>query len=127
MSTRTDHGRRLLAILVFIAGYITARFSLITQAIDLAYFAWDHGVVVSVVRFHSPLHLPFPPPPGVLLADFARAGTSYKGLFDSLVIFLPLLHPDRADRFSGDFLGSSSLQTSLSLSLCLYVWRFTDW
>ncbi|KAH8148796.1 uncharacterized protein LAJ45_07139 [Morchella importuna] len=37
----------LLAILVFIAGYITARFSLITQAVELAYFAWDNGVVVN--------------------------------------------------------------------------------
>ncbi|CUS15625.1 unnamed protein product [Tuber aestivum] len=35
----------VLTIVVFIAGYITARFSLITQAIDLGYFAWDHGVL----------------------------------------------------------------------------------
>lgn len=46
MISRADQGR-LLAILVFISGYITARLSLITQAVDLAYFAWDHGVVVS--------------------------------------------------------------------------------
>jgi len=35
----------LFATLVFIAGYITARFSLITQAVELANFAWEHGVV----------------------------------------------------------------------------------
>lgn len=59
MLTRADQGR-LLAIVVFISGYITARFSLITQAIDLAYFAWDHGVVVSLLL---PLHFFLTPPP----------------------------------------------------------------
>lgn len=46
---------RVLTIVVFIAGYITARFSLITQAIDLSYFAWDHGVLVRL--FHESLGL----------------------------------------------------------------------
>ncbi|CAZ85429.1 unnamed protein product [Tuber melanosporum] len=40
----------VLTIVVFIAGYITARFSLITQAIDLGYFAWDHGVLGRVTK-----------------------------------------------------------------------------
>lgn len=37
---------RILTIVVFVAGYITARFSLITAAIDLGYSAWDLGIVV---------------------------------------------------------------------------------
>lgn len=67
MLTYADQGR-LLVIVVFISGYITARFSLITQAIDLAYFAWDHGVVVSLLLLHFFLT------PGALLptADFVR-------------------------------------------------------
>ena len=31
---------------IFVAGYITARWDLITQLYELAVFAWDHGVVV---------------------------------------------------------------------------------
>ncbi|KAK4611870.1 hypothetical protein CLAFUW4_12860 [Fulvia fulva] len=30
---------------IFVAGYITARWDLITQLYELAVFAWDHGVV----------------------------------------------------------------------------------
>lgn len=59
MLSRADQGR-LLAIVVFISGYITARLSLITQAIDLAYFAWDHGVVVGA-RLFLPCFLPTHP------------------------------------------------------------------
>ena len=36
----------MFAIIVFIAGYITARYAVITQAVELAKFAWEHGVVV---------------------------------------------------------------------------------
>ncbi|TGZ84269.1 Gpi1-domain-containing protein [Ascodesmis nigricans] len=35
----------LLAIIIFIAGYFTARYSLITQVIDLSISAWERGVV----------------------------------------------------------------------------------
>ena len=35
-----------LAIGIFVAGYITARWDLVTRFYELAIFAWDHGVVV---------------------------------------------------------------------------------
>lgn len=35
-----------LAIGIFVAGYITARWDLVTRLYELALFAWDHGVVV---------------------------------------------------------------------------------
>ena len=38
-----------LTIFIFIAGYITARWDLITQLYKLALFAWDHGVFVRLV------------------------------------------------------------------------------
>lgn len=35
-----------LTIGIFVAGYITARWDLVTRLYELAIFAWDHGVVV---------------------------------------------------------------------------------
>ena len=35
-----------LTIGIFVAGYITARWDLVTRLYELALFAWDHGVVV---------------------------------------------------------------------------------
>lgn len=36
-----------LTIGIFVAGYITARWDLVTRLYELSIFAWDHGVVVS--------------------------------------------------------------------------------
>jgi phosphatidylinositol glycan class Q protein len=41
------HPFSILALAIFVAGYITARWDLVTRLYDLAIFAWDHGVVVS--------------------------------------------------------------------------------
>jgi hypothetical protein len=35
-----------ITLAIFVAGYITARWDLVTRLYDLAIFAWDHGVVV---------------------------------------------------------------------------------
>ena len=40
------HPVSVLTFGIFLAGYITARWDLITQLYELAIFAWDHGVVV---------------------------------------------------------------------------------
>ena len=40
------HPFSVLTVGIFVAGYITARWDLITQLYKLAVFAWDHGVVV---------------------------------------------------------------------------------
>lgn len=45
------HPFSILTLAIFVAGYITARWDLITQLYKLAVFAWDHGVVVGL---HSP-------------------------------------------------------------------------
>lgn len=41
------HPFSILTLAIFIAGYITARWDLVTRLYELAIFAADHGVVVS--------------------------------------------------------------------------------
>ncbi len=42
------HAFSVLTLGIFVAGYITARWDLVTRLYELAIFAWDYGVVVSV-------------------------------------------------------------------------------
>ena len=42
------HPFSILTLGIFVAGYITARWDLVTRLYELAIFAWDHGVVVCV-------------------------------------------------------------------------------
>ena len=42
------HPFSVLTLGIFVAGYITARWDLVTRLYELAIFAWDHGVVVSI-------------------------------------------------------------------------------
>ncbi|EME40010.1 hypothetical protein DOTSEDRAFT_137571 [Dothistroma septosporum NZE10] len=44
---------------IFVAGYITARWDLITQLYELAVFAWDHGVVTRAAKGFAILSLFF--------------------------------------------------------------------
>lgn len=46
------HPFSALTIGIFVAGYTTARWDLVTRLYELAIFAWDYGVVVSL-----PCHL----------------------------------------------------------------------
>lgn len=41
------HPFSVLALGIFVAGYITARWDLVTRIHELGIFAWDHGIVVS--------------------------------------------------------------------------------
>ncbi len=40
------HPFSILTLGIFVAGYITARWDLVTRLYELAIFAWEHGVVV---------------------------------------------------------------------------------
>lgn len=40
------HPVSVLAFGIFLAGYITARWDLVTRLYELAIFAWDHSVIV---------------------------------------------------------------------------------
>ena len=44
------HPFSILTLGIFVAGYITARWDLVTRLYELAIFAWDHGVVVCPSR-----------------------------------------------------------------------------
>lgn len=41
------HPFSVLTLGIFVAGYITARWDLVTRLYELAIFAWENGVVVS--------------------------------------------------------------------------------
>lgn len=41
------HAFSVVTFGIFVAGYITARWDLVTRLYDLAIFAWEYGVIVS--------------------------------------------------------------------------------
>jgi hypothetical protein len=59
------HPFSVLTLGIFVAGYITARWDLVTRLYELAIFAWDHGVVVclrpSAIGPGPPICLRLPP------------------------------------------------------------------
>jgi hypothetical protein len=44
------HPFSILTLGIFAAGYITARWDLVTQIYELAIFAWDHGVITRAAK-----------------------------------------------------------------------------
>jgi hypothetical protein len=44
------HAFSTVTLLIFVAGYITARWDLVTRLYELAIFAWDHGVVARTAK-----------------------------------------------------------------------------
>lgn len=48
------HAFSIVTIGIFVAGYSTARWDLVTRLYELAIFAWDHGVVVGFPKFQRP-------------------------------------------------------------------------
>jgi hypothetical protein len=48
-----------LTICIFVAGYITARWDLVTRLYELALFAWDHGVVSRATKAFAVITLIF--------------------------------------------------------------------
>jgi hypothetical protein len=72
-----------ITLAIFVAGYITARWDLVTRLYELAIFAWDHGVVVSLalaslLKIHS-----------ALISDLDTYGKRFR---HSLGLLLPLHH-----------------------------------
>lgn len=51
------HPFSILTLGIFVAGYITARWDLVTRLYELAIFAWDHGVVVCYLSLTPPVKL----------------------------------------------------------------------
>ncbi|KAF2714162.1 hypothetical protein K504DRAFT_370286 [Pleomassaria siparia CBS 279.74] len=53
------HAFSIVTLGIFIAGYSTARWDLVTRLYELAIFAWDHGVVTRAAKGFSILSLAF--------------------------------------------------------------------
>ncbi|KAI9052493.1 hypothetical protein LZ554_003837 [Drepanopeziza brunnea f. sp. 'monogermtubi'] len=53
------HPFSVLTLAIFVAGYITARWDLVTRLYELAIFAWDHGVVARTAKGFAILSLFF--------------------------------------------------------------------
>lgn len=53
------HPFSILTLAIFVAGYITARWDLVTRLYELAIFAWDHGVVTRAAKGFAILSLVF--------------------------------------------------------------------
>ena len=86
------HPFSVLTLGIFVAGYITARWDLVTRLCELAIFAWEYGVVVS-----CPLELcstPLPPTGNSSLTmEYAQTRAAKAFLVLTLVfllIFIPV-------------------------------------
>lgn len=54
------HPFSILTLAIFVAGYITARWDLVTRIYELAIFAWVNGVIVRTALYTTPtLHVFF--------------------------------------------------------------------
>jgi phosphatidylinositol glycan class Q protein len=53
------HPFSVLTVGIFVAGYITARWDLVTRLYELAIFAWDYGVVTRAAKGFVVLSLSF--------------------------------------------------------------------
>jgi hypothetical protein len=53
------HPFSIVTIGIFVAGYSTARWDLVTRLYELALFAWDHGVVTRTAKGFALLSLLF--------------------------------------------------------------------
>ena len=99
------HPFSILTLGIFVAGYITARWDLVTRLYELAIFALDHGVVVSSSRPLITLSL--------CLTDTLQTRAAGGFLLLSLVFFLLILPIERlAARETNDV----NLQHCLSIA-----------
>ncbi|KAI1139392.1 hypothetical protein F5Y05DRAFT_412493 [Hypoxylon sp. FL0543] len=53
------HPFSILTLAIFVAGYITARWDLVTRLYELTIFAWDKGVIVRAAQGFAALSLAF--------------------------------------------------------------------
>ncbi|KAJ9611463.1 pig-Q [Cladophialophora chaetospira] len=78
-----------LTIFIFVAGYITARWDLVTRLYELAFFAWDHGVFARAAKAFAPTkHLPildFSPTEYLLTSSYDEGDRFEPGQHDIMV------------------------------------------
>lgn len=97
------HPFSVLTLGIFVAGYITARWDLVTRLYELAIFAWDHGVVVCLPSAIGPL----------LRLRLYRLGASARYIFNvANLLFRHELR--RGFCFSPSSFSSSSCRSTIS-------------
>lgn len=86
------HPFSILTLGIFVAGYITARWDLVTRLYELAIFAWDHGVVVCLscpgACESTPSHFVFP---ALVRLTIIQARTGKGFLLLSVFFFLLII------------------------------------
>ncbi|GAB7361237.1 hypothetical protein MBLNU230_g1298t1 [Neophaeotheca triangularis] len=86
------HPFSILTAGIFVAGYITARWDLVTRLYELAIFAWDHGVVTRAAKGFAILSLFF-----FLLAIPIDRIAAYEAELVSISPFNPTLTTPQPD------------------------------
>ncbi|KAK0649400.1 N-acetylglucosaminyl transferase component-domain-containing protein [Cercophora newfieldiana] len=86
------HPFSILTLGIFVAGYITARWDLVTRLCELAIFAWDYGVVTRAAKAFGVLSLIFL----LIFIPVERLATREANLdpFDWLTAFLLSVMPE---------------------------------
>jgi len=91
------HPFSILTLGIFVAGYITARWDLVTRLYELVIFAWDHGVVVCTSYSPVPLRL----------TNTGTTGSNRKRHSDSINLLLSIRNTHRKTSLEGDELGTT--------------------
>ena len=93
------HPLSVVSLAIFVAGYITARWDLVTRLYELAIFAWDHGVVVSAVAFLTAREA----------SNVALTDPNCQRICYSVGFFLPVHHTGGKAGFKRDATGRKRL------------------
>ena len=90
------HPFSILTLGIFVAGYITARWDLVTRLYELAIFAWDYGVVVSLESHPLPPSRPSSSRQDTsLMYSLNIAGTRHQRVCNPHHSFPTRFHPRR--------------------------------
>jgi hypothetical protein len=84
------HPFSIVTIDIFVAGYSTARWDLVTRLYELALFAWDHGVVTRTAKGFALLSLLFV----LIILPIARIATQETDLVSTGRRDIPGAHTD---------------------------------
>ncbi|KAK4676111.1 pig-Q [Podospora pseudoanserina] len=87
------HPFSVLTLGIFVAGYITARWDLVTRLYELAIFAWDYGVVVMLAHPLFPPRLRLSPPASLSNLRTSAQSRAAKGFAALSLVFLLIFIP----------------------------------
>lgn len=110
------HPFSILTLGIFVAGYTTARWDLVTRLYELAIFAWDHGVVVCLGRAAIPTrHWA-----NDRTAIFTPTDPNSQGIRIPIVLLFPLGSSDQPSCLEGGSIGTSGRRIRESVGVFIY-------